>query len=186
MMVSEPPSSTLRAAPKNRFGRFEVDLVDLDEGEVALTVLGGPDLAFHRVTGVQVEASDLARRYVDVVGAGEVGRIGRTQEAEAVRQHLHHAIAVDRLAFFGPVLQQREDQFLLAQAVGAFDVVGNGHFEQLADVEGLELRELHGRQRWGEGESKGGRTAERVEMCALTAERRRGCRMACPEGAAKT
>ncbi|HQA12264.1 hypothetical protein, partial [Zoogloea sp.] len=27
-----------------------------------------------------------------------------------------------------------------------------GHFEQLADVERLELRELHGWQRWGMGE----------------------------------
>ena len=36
--------------------------------------------------------------------------------------------------FLGLVLQQREDQLLLAQAVGIFDFVGSGHFEELADM----------------------------------------------------
>jgi hypothetical protein len=47
---------------------------------------------------------------------------GRAQEAEAVGQHFQHAVAEDRFAFLGLFLQQdREDQFLLAQAVGALD-----------------------------------------------------------------
>ena len=53
-------------------GRLAVDLVDLDQREVALAVLGRADLAFDRVAGVQVEAADLRRRDVDVVGAGEI------------------------------------------------------------------------------------------------------------------
>jgi hypothetical protein len=42
-----------------RFGRRAVDLVDLDQREVALAFLRGTDFAFDRVAGVQVEAADL-------------------------------------------------------------------------------------------------------------------------------
>jgi hypothetical protein len=95
--------------------------------------------------------------------------VSGAQEAEAVGQHLHDAIAEDRLAFLGAVLEQRKDQFLLAQAVGAFDFVGNGHFEQLADVERLELREVHGRQRWErdwEGMGNSRKQLVRQQMCS--------------------
>ena len=60
---------------------------------------------------------------VDVVGAGEVGGVGRAQEAEAVGQHFQRAVAEDAFAFLGLVFQQREDQVLLAHAVGIFDFV---------------------------------------------------------------
>ena len=58
-----------------RFGCIRIDLVHLDQREVALAILGGADLAFDRVTGMQVEAPDLRRGNVDVVGGGEVGRV---------------------------------------------------------------------------------------------------------------
>jgi len=54
--------------------------------------------------------------------------------------HFEGAVAENRFTFLGAVLQQGEDQFLLAQAVGAFDLVGIGHLEELADMEGFELR----------------------------------------------
>jgi hypothetical protein len=56
--------------------RLAIDAVDLDQGEVALAFLGRADLAFDGVAGAQVEAADLARADVDVVGAGEVGLSG--------------------------------------------------------------------------------------------------------------
>src|SRR6185437_6507093 len=49
---------------------LEVDGLDLDEREVALTVLRGTDDARYGVARVQVELADLRRRHVDVVGAG--------------------------------------------------------------------------------------------------------------------
>ena len=67
--------------------------------------------------------------------AREVGGVGRAQEAEAVRQHFERAFAENRFALFGAVLEQREYQFLLAQAVGAIDFVLDGHLHQFGDVE---------------------------------------------------
>ena len=120
-------------------GRMEVDLVELDQREIALAVLRRADLAFDGVAGVQIETADLGRRDVDVVGACEVADVGRPQEAEAVGQYLEHAVTEDRLTFLRAILQQRKDEFLLPQPVGAIDLGGIGHLEQLADVQSLEL-----------------------------------------------
>ena len=132
--------------------RLAVDLVDLDQREVALAVLRRADLALDRVAGVQVEAADLRRRDVDVVGAGEVARVGRAQEAEAVGQDLEHAVAEDALALLRLLLQHREDEVVLAHPVGALDLAGVGDVDQLGDVFGLEFGEMHG----GRAERAGG------------------------------
>jgi hypothetical protein len=41
--------------------RLAVDLVDLDQCEIALAILGGADFALDGVAGVQVKAPDLRR-----------------------------------------------------------------------------------------------------------------------------
>ena len=62
--------------------RFEVDVLDLQQGKVALAFLGRADLAGDRVAGAQVEAPDLRGRDVDVVRTGQVVVIRRAQESE--------------------------------------------------------------------------------------------------------
>ena len=126
------------------FRGLEVDLVDLDEREIALAVLRRADLAFDRVAGMQVETADLRRRNVDVVGAGEVARIGRAKEAEAVGQDFQHAFAEDAFALLRLAFQQREDQVVLAHPVGALDFHRIGDVEQLGNVLGFEFGKVHG------------------------------------------
>ena len=126
-------------------GREAVDLVDLDQREVALAVLRHPDLAFDHVAGVQVEAAHLARREVDVVGRRHVARFGRAQEAEAVGQDLEDAVAEDLLAVLGALLHDREHQLLLAHAGDVLDLQRLAHLDELGDVDGLSVR----RGAWG-------------------------------------
>ena len=102
-------------------GLEEVDLVDLQQREVALAVLGLADLAGHHVAGAQVEAADLRRRDVDVVGPRREGEVGAAEEAEAVGQDLEDALGLDgRVGLLR--LQDVEDQLLLAQRARGFDV----------------------------------------------------------------
>ena len=112
-----------------RFQRLEVQLVDLEQREVALAVLGRANLAGDGVAGAQAEAADLTRRDVDVIQAGQVGIGVRAQEAVAVRQHFHHAFAEDVLALAGVGLEQGEDDFFLALAGGTLQTrfLGHGH-----------------------------------------------------------
>ena len=120
-------------------GRQAVDLVDLHEGEVALAVLRHPHFAFDGVAGVQVEAADLARAQVDVVGRRHVARVGRAQEAEAVGQHLEHAVAEHLLAALGALLHDREHQLLLAHASDVLDLQCLAHLDELGDVDRFQF-----------------------------------------------
>src|SRR3546814_21121937 len=117
LMIRRPPRST-RTDTLFRYTtlfRSEIDLADLEGGEVALAVLGRADLAFHRVAGAQAEAAHLAGAHVDVVGAGQVVRFRRAEEAEAVLQDLQHPAAVDRLVVVRQLLQDRDNHVLLAR-----------------------------------------------------------------------
>src|SRR5439155_999871 len=111
-------------------GLLEVDLVDLEQGEVALAVLGLADLPLDHVAGAQVEAADLGRRDVDVVGPGHEGEVRAAEEPEPVGQHLQHAFGGDRgVALLR--LQDVEDQLLLAERSRRLDAQLLRELEQL-------------------------------------------------------
>ena len=101
----------------------EVDLVDLQHGEIALAVLGRADLAGQAVAGSQVEAADLAGRDVDVVGARQVGTVGGTEEAEPVLQDLQGALAKDVFPRLGELAHHGRDDFLFAGTGQVFETV---------------------------------------------------------------
>src|ERR1700761_4061542 len=52
--------------------------------KITLAVLRWADQAGNRVAGAQIETADLTRADVDIVRTGEIGAVGRAQEAEAV------------------------------------------------------------------------------------------------------
>ena len=54
------------------FRIFEIDVVDLEQREVALAVFRTADRAVDGIAGAQGEAADLRRADVDVVGTGEI------------------------------------------------------------------------------------------------------------------
>ena len=125
-------------------GVFEVDRFDLEEGEVSLAILGGPDLSGDRVAGAEVEPADLGGGDVDVVGAGEVVVIGCAQEAEAVGEGFENAFAVDHPVLFRMGLQQGEDQLLFAHARSALHLQFLGQLRQFVDLLLFQLLQVHG------------------------------------------
>ena len=126
-------------------GRLVVDRVDLDQGEIALALLGRPDLAGDGVAGAQVETADLRGRDIDVIGARQIVVLRRAQKAEAVRQALEHAVGEDQAALFGLRLQDLEDQLLLAQAGDAGDPHVLRDLVEILDTHILELYEVERR-----------------------------------------
>ena len=122
-----------------RLGRLEVDGVDLEQGEVALAVLGRADLALDRVAGAQAEAAHLGGGDVDVVGPGQEVGLRAAQEAEAVGEDLERAVAVDRLLVLRQLLEDREHHVLLAQGGGVLDLQLLGEGEQVGGGLGLEF-----------------------------------------------
>ena len=89
---------------------LEIDRIDLEQREIALAFLRAADQALDGVAGAQAEAADLRGRDVNIVGTGEIIRVGRAQKAEAVLQHLDDAFADDLDLAAGELLQNREHQ----------------------------------------------------------------------------
>ncbi len=124
-------------------GRREIDVVDLEQREIALAVLGRADLALDGIAGAQAEAAHLGRADVDVVGAGQIVGLGRAQEAEAVLQDLEHAVAEDGGVVFRQLLEDGEHHVLPPQARGVFDFQFFGVSEKLGRGFLLEFLEIH-------------------------------------------
>src|SRR5690606_27885133 len=101
------------------------------------------DLADDGVAGTQVEAADLAGRDVDVVRAGQVGGVRGAQEAEAVLENLQHAVAGDLFAAFRVLLEQGEDDVLLARTGHVFQTSLVGHVQQFGNRLLLEFGQIH-------------------------------------------
>ena len=138
MMVSEPPSSMLRAAPKKRFGRCSA----LASTPPVSTL---PDDGHHRVVGA-AEARDRVEQDHDVaavldqalgfldhhLGDRDVAR-GRLVEGRGDHLALHRALHVGH--FLGPLVDQQHDQ-------EAFRMVGG---DRVGDV--LQQHRLAGARR---------------------------------------
>ncbi|MCY1407255.1 hypothetical protein D9M71_225500 [compost metagenome] len=124
-------------------GTVEVDRVDFQQGEIPLAFFWRANLADDGVAGAQVETTDLAWGDVDIVWAGQVGSIRRTQEAEAVLENLQHAITGDFLTAFCMLLQQGENHILLARTGHIFYAHLFGHFEQIGNRLLLEFSQVH-------------------------------------------
>ena len=118
---------------------LEVDLVDLEQREVALALFRAADLAIDRVAGPERKAPDLRGRHVDVVGTWQVVGVGRAQEAEAVLQHLDHASADDIGLLGGQLFEDGEHQLLLAHGAGVLDPGLLGEAQELRRGFDLEV-----------------------------------------------
>ena len=69
-----------------------VDRLDLQEGQVALALLWGPDLTQHRIPRSQVEPLDLRGAHIDVIGPVQVVPGLGPEEAVPFGENLEHAL----------------------------------------------------------------------------------------------
>ena len=125
------------------FRLVEVDRVNLEQGEVALAVFRRANLAGNGVTGTQVEATNLAGRHIDVIRAGQVGGVGRAQEAEPVLKDLQYAVTEDVFAAFGMFFQDAEDHILLTRSAHVFQAHLVGDFQQFGNRFLFEVSQVH-------------------------------------------
>src|SRR5208337_4683717 len=119
-----------------------VDRFNLEQREVALAFFWRANQAGNHVAGAQIELANLARRNINVVGAGQVVVVRSAQEAEAVGQNFQHALAEDRAVLGGLRLQDRKNHLLLAHVGGAIDVEVARHLRQLGYLRALERLEV--------------------------------------------
>src|SRR6185312_136434 len=112
----------------------EVDGLDLDQGEVLLTLVRRAHVAADGVAGLEIEFADLGGRDVDIVGTGKVVVIRGEEKAVSVGQNLEDALGEYVALFFALCLEDLEDQVLLAKAAGPWDLKRPGDAAQFGDV----------------------------------------------------
>ena len=122
---------------------FEVERVDLEQGEVALAFLRAADMAVDGVAGAQAETADLRGRDVDIVRSRQIIRFRRAQKAEAVRENLDDAFADNVGLPHRELLEDAEHQLLLAHGAGVFDLELLRKGDELGRRLGFEVLEFH-------------------------------------------
>ncbi len=115
----------------DRFRVFEIDRVDLEQGEVTLTLARAAHGTVDSIARAQAETTDLRRGNIDIVRTRKIVGVRAAQEAEAVRQDFQHARSNDLDFFVGEGLQDGEQQVLLAQIAGVLDVQALGEGDQV-------------------------------------------------------
>ena len=122
---------------------ISVDGIDAQQGEIALPILGWTDLPDDRVARPQIEAFDLRRRDVDVVGAGEITPVLAPQEPVPLVQNLQDPLGVQVDGGTEQVPLDPEDEILLAQARYVVDMEVFGDCLELRDGLPLEIDDVH-------------------------------------------
>ena len=103
-------------------GSSKLILLTLSSAKYRSPSLGRADLALHSVPGAQAEPPDLTRAHVNIVRAGQIVRLGRTQKTEAVLENFEHAVAIDGDVLLRELLQNGKHHVLLAQAARVFNL----------------------------------------------------------------
>ncbi len=134
-----------------------VDRLDLEQGEVALVLLGRADLAPDGIARAQVEAADLRRRDVDVVAARQVVGVRSAEESEAVGQDLQHSRAGQAAAAIALRAQDGQDQLGTAQRLGIVDRQLAREADQVGRALLFDVGEVHRWVRWWVGVADVGR-----------------------------
>src|SRR5438445_13791328 len=91
----------------------------------------------------EIEALDLTRRDIDVVGTVEVVPVGTAQEPVPLGKDLQHALAAEHGVRVEERLLDAEDQVLLAEPRIVLNVEALGHRVQLRDGFPLQLCDVH-------------------------------------------
>ena len=96
-------------------GVLVIDLLDLQQGEVAFSLFWWADLPRNSVALAEVKTANLGWRDVYIIRTWEVVKLGASQEAEAIGEDFKHAFAVEVSLFFRVSLQDFENQVLFFQ-----------------------------------------------------------------------
>jgi hypothetical protein len=102
---------------------LEIDRVDLKKREIALAFLGTANQAFHGIAGAQTEPANLGWRDINIVWPSQIIRVGGSQEAEAVLQHLDDARADNLDLPAGQLFENCKHQLLFAHDRSVLDFV---------------------------------------------------------------
>ncbi len=127
---------------RQQVGILVVDRLHAQQGEVALVLLGRPNLTRYRRPRAQPKTPNLAGRHVDIVGAGQVVVVRTAQEAETVGQDLQRSFPVHQPIELHAFLENLENQVLPLHAGIVDEVLLARLLNQLAHRQLLQFGDV--------------------------------------------
>ena len=127
----------------SNFWIVEVDRLDSQQRKVLLVVFRRADLARDRVARPQTKSLNLRVGDINVVGARQVVIARRAEKAESLFQNLQSALGKDQPTALSLVLEDGEDQLLLAQRSAIYNFQFLGQLLEIQDVHALEFDNIH-------------------------------------------
>ena len=125
------------------FWIVEVDRLDSQQRKVLLVVFRRADLTGDRIARAQAKPLNLRMRNVNVVGTRQVVIARRAEKAEPLVQHLQSTLRKDQPTALGLMLENGEDQLLLAQRGAIYNLQLLGQLLEIQDVHALEFDNIH-------------------------------------------
>ena len=80
--------------------RIEIDVIDLEQSEIAFPFFGRTDFARNGVAGMEIKTANLAGGNINIIRTGEIGAFCGTQETKAVGEDFKDAITMNIFALF--------------------------------------------------------------------------------------
>ncbi len=124
-------------------GIVEVDLLDLEQCEVAFPFLRRPDLSENGIAGVEVEPLDLRGGDIDVVRTVEIVPVLRAQKAVPFRQDLEYPFSHENDRIVEKTLFDLEYEFLFPEIGVVVQVEIICHLMEVPDGSLLDVVDAH-------------------------------------------
>jgi hypothetical protein len=124
-------------------GSRPFDALDLQQREVFLPRFWRTNLSAHEISCEKTEALYLRRRYVDVVGTGEIAVVLAAKKSVSLRENLQDAFAMQRDIRVEQVLLDAEDELGFADDGGTGNLEAVSHILKLVNRFSLELGDVH-------------------------------------------
>ena len=115
----------------DRLRVFEIDRIDLEQGEIPFALARAADGTVNGVARAQAEAANLGRGDIYIIRTRKIIHVRAAQETESVRQDLEHAVGDDLDFLISQGLEDGKQQILFAQIAGVLDLEALGEGDQV-------------------------------------------------------
>ena len=126
-----------------------IDRFHLEQREETLLLLRRTNLASDQIAGLKIEATNLRWGDVNILRAGQVIEALRTKEPESFRKNFKDAFRKQDATALRVLLQNVEDDLMLAHGAEILDGHVFGHLIQLRHRHRLQLRDVDGKRGLG-------------------------------------
>src|SRR5439155_11052414 len=119
-----------------------IDALDFEQREKTFLLFGRTNLPGDEIARLQVKAANLRGGDINVLRAGKIVKALGAEKTEAFSEYLKNAFGKEDAAAFGILLEDVENDLVLAHGAEVLDAQVLGHVVEVAHGHGLQLGDI--------------------------------------------